>query len=465
MRRPPRWSPAGSPQSAGLPVDFFATRAHYIDHIAPVWSALDQRGLFCVPDELASHARSRGVKPAPLSELAAGDGPIVTSAYADMSRCTKSQRHLIMFEHGAGFSFSNVHPSYAGGSHDRRFVSLFCEVNDWTQRRNLRTFHDARSHVVGCPKLDGMSKAKRTRRAKSEPVVCVSFHWDCLVAPETRSAMSHYEGVLPEIARQFNLVMHGHPRIAGRSRELADKLGLEYIESFDEVCRRADVYVNDASSTLYEFAALAGPVVVLNAPWYRRGVDHGLRFWDCSDIGPSCDEPEELADAIRAAIDEPKEMRERREDYSLSVFPYMGESAERAAHVIAHLPELVAGEALPPLRPEPLPPGCAVATVDKATIADVLLWHGEAALDVREAEYIAHLGPGVRLTGSLEPAFRALLAGWDCVAAHVPYPYKAATAPRMLKYDERAYFARAGLKPQDAKTWLLDLSFALEVRE
>ena len=156
MRRPPRWSPAGSPQSAGLPVDFFATRAHYIDHIAPVWSALDQRGLFCVPDELASHARSRGVKPAPLSELAAGDGPIVTSAYADMSRCTKSQRHLIMFEHGAGFSFSNVHPSYAGGSHDRRFVSLFCEVNDWTQRRNLRTFHDARSHVVGCPKLDDL---------------------------------------------------------------------------------------------------------------------------------------------------------------------------------------------------------------------------------------------------------------------------------------------------------------------
>jgi hypothetical protein len=59
---------------------------------------------------------------------------------------------------------------------------------------------------------------------------------------------------------------------------------------------------------LYEFASTGRPVVVMNAPQYRRDVHHGLRFWDYPP-GLQVDRPEQLADTIARALSDPEPAR------------------------------------------------------------------------------------------------------------------------------------------------------------
>lgn len=110
---------------------------------------------------------------------------------------------------------------------------------------------------------------------------------------------------------------------------------IEFIPEFEDVVRRADIYVNDSSSTLYEFAATGRPVVTLNAPWYRRDVNHGLRFWEHADVGIQVDHPDDLETAILKTIAHPD--RAARDVAVEAVYPHLGQSAARAATVLLNL--------------------------------------------------------------------------------------------------------------------------------
>jgi len=177
------------------------------------------------------------------------------------------------------------------------------------------------------------------RDGTAAPTVAVTFHWECGLVPETRSAWSHYDRVLPHLAAdpRWQLLGHGHPRLWGTIRRRWAQLGVEHTPELDDVLDRADLLVGDNTSALFEFASTGRPVVVVNAPWYRRDVEHGLRFWS-HPPGLQVDRPEQLADTIaRALADPPAARRIRAAAVAETYAATDGRAAHRAAEAIKEL--------------------------------------------------------------------------------------------------------------------------------
>jgi glycosyltransferase involved in cell wall biosynthesis len=182
--------------------------------------------------------------------------------------------------------------------------------------------------VVGSPRLDDLP----ARQAGPSPVVALAWHWDLHLVPETLSALAWYRPALEGLARRFDVIGTGHPRRQDLAALYA-RLGIAFV-SFEEVCRRADVLAFDNTSAGFEFAATGRPVVVLDAPWYRREVRHGLRFWEAADVGVRINRPEHLADALeRALACAPADARAREEALE-RVYTYRHDAADRAAAAI-----------------------------------------------------------------------------------------------------------------------------------
>lgn len=190
--------------------------------------------------------------------------------------------------------------------------------------------------VVGSPHLDTLP----SKNGPKGRVIAFSFHFNGPLMPETKNAYPAFMPALAQLAGRYQLLGHGHPQLwtMGRpGRRLANRyrtLGIEPVESFAEVCRRADLYICDNSSTLFAFAATGRPVVVLNPPWYDRRVRHGLRFWDAAEVGVNCDRPEDLADCIEAALEDGPAQQAKREAALDLVYAYRFGAAKRAADVL-----------------------------------------------------------------------------------------------------------------------------------
>lgn len=309
-------------------IDVLGTETHFIHHLAPVYRALKRPGTFYAPPALHSVAGSRGVSAQwPPSET---PRPLLVASYGDLKKARAYGRtHLALMEHGYGQSFSSDHPSYAGGR-DRDDVGLFLVSNEHSAQRNRERYPNARVEIVGCPKLDDLP----AREAGEGPVAAISFHFDAhMVAPEATGTLRHYRRALPEIAAAFSLIGHAHPRYLMVADRHYRRHGIETVADFADVCRRADVYVCDYSSTIYEFASTGRPVVVLNAPWYRREVDHGLRFWSAIP-GIQVDDPDDLVGAIAEALADPPARQAEREAALDMVYAYRTGGAQRAAAAI-----------------------------------------------------------------------------------------------------------------------------------
>jgi hypothetical protein len=335
----------------GLPADFLATLPHYLDHIVEIWRQLSAsgRGKFYVPARLMDYARFKGVEPSevrttsPISKdviLPTGPNPIVTSAYVDMAAANQKLRTLIFMQHGIGMSFyadvgTRVRRlGYAGGGGMQQYVNLFLSPNKYTENLILKQFPNALDVVVGVPKMDKW--VGQPKPLNSKPKVVISFHWQGhKVTPEMGDAFEHFESALPLLSREFDLYGHAHPKVALSMKAKFESMGIPYIATFDEVLRTADLYINDASSTIYEFCFVNRPVVIMNAPWFRRNVNHGIRFWDYSNVGINCDDPKDLVLAAAMALeDKDMDIVHNRIRAVKDLFPYAGDSARRAAEII-----------------------------------------------------------------------------------------------------------------------------------
>lgn len=320
-------------------VDVIAGEPHFVDHLAPIWLAMGQPGTFYTRGNAATvRAAHYGFT---ATEWAGQPGDLtLVASFGDLHRAHSAGRRLVLMEHGAGFTFNVKHPSYAGGSHPSRdAVELFLTPGPRTADK-LRAAHPATPVVeIGCPKLD--HRISRSGALQTEPpTVVFSFHWDCKVAPETRWAFPHFARAIARFARNpnYRVAGHAHPRAAARLTGFYKKSGIPFLPTFDDVLDVASVYVCDASSTIYEAAACGIPVVLLNAPYYRRDVEHGLRFWEAANVGPQVDHPGTLRAGIDAALNPtPEQMAETARCLNLVYTHRDGTSTARAVDAIRSL--------------------------------------------------------------------------------------------------------------------------------
>lgn len=292
----------------------YASQQHYARHLIPIHDALpdEVRGSFAyVPEEVMS-------------------GPVMVASWADAHRM--AARDLIYVEHGAGQSYAGAAEShhYAGGaSVAYGSVRLFVCPSARVAARWREIYPDTPSVVVGCPALDRWLPDPPDPEPRTW---AFSFHYDAhRVCPEARSAFPHYRDQLPATIHQlqeagWTVVGHAHPRALElgpfwRSLNIPEA-------TLDQVLTRATVLAVDNSSILYEMAALGRMTVALNAPWYRREVEHGLRFWShipdamIDDLGDL-----EYTGMARAP--------EHRLAVARDVYAYLdGRSSERAARAI-----------------------------------------------------------------------------------------------------------------------------------
>ena len=301
-------------------IDFYSTHPQYRDHMGPIWEALgDHRG------EWYKDRRSAGVS----KRLT------VVSAFGNLIEIRKTGRKVAYMEHGAGFRYEGGGSPFAGGP-DRAGVRLFLNQNQAVDRLNHAAHPDIPGTVVGTPKLDPIWSSADHIPAGDRPIVAFSFHWDYQKVPETRWAWPHYRHAIRRLAERadslpFELLGHGHPRAQAVLRGQWRRMGIRYASQFDKVLEEADLYVVDTSSTAYEFAATDRPVLTLNAPWYRRDVHHGLRFWEAIP-GLAVDSADALEESVLAALEDPPEYQRLRRDAVDRVYPIQdGTSADRAA--------------------------------------------------------------------------------------------------------------------------------------
>lgn len=306
---------------------WFASRSHYAAHMEPVRQAHDSAG------------RRFSTRHVDWGEPAAAmpAGPVVVASAVDAQRFL--DRDVIYLEHGSGQNYSGdplaaSNPSYSGGD-GLDHVRLFICPNDAVAARWSARYPDAATAVVGCARLDQHYPPQP--RVDGPARIGFVFHWECTLCPETRSAWKHWrDATLRFVVNTggMQVAAHCHPRAPEIAASLRS-LGVPYIDDVDDMLRWADVIVADNTSVLYEACAVGNQTVVLNAPWYRRNIEHGLRFWS-HPPGPQIDNPGQLVETIIHAATDPGWAATIRYEASVAAYSGLvdGGAAVRAAEAI-----------------------------------------------------------------------------------------------------------------------------------
>lgn len=281
-----------------MSLGILATQSAYRQHLIPVADALGV-GIYGSTRSLGEH---------PLWLVA---------SHRDFVALGSRRRRVVM-EHGCGLE-------RYGGSKLRRLgaAAAIAAPNEYVAGwfRDLPT----RVEVVGTPKMDEL--ARHTSRVNQ--TVCVSFHWSGVRGrPAGATQLERYRAAVAELNQRVLLIGHAHPRIWDLAARFYAELGIEAVRSFDEVVARAGTYICDHSSTLYEWAAIGRPVVLLD-PAPRAARFSGLRYEMHRGIGPEVG-PDELVDLFPLTDTWTEERRVATED----LYPYRGEATARVVALL-----------------------------------------------------------------------------------------------------------------------------------
>lgn len=314
-------------------MDAYVIQPSHADHLLPVWHALDPavRGhLFVGFDESMRQYVSRhgfdgtpGIPPQ-------SDTPVLVASGNELPVV----RYAILLEHGVGQTYGPEmdHVAWPGGV-GRDNVRLFVCPNERVAEANRARYPHIPCAVVGSPHVELLRAQPPYPLAEQR--VAISCHWEAAhLCPELRSGFAWFENEYRRLceARPEMFVMHGHPRHQGYTKWKSEEWGIEFVPNFSDLTQRAWAYVTDNSSTLYEWAALGRPVVVVSPPWYRESATHGLRFNEYRDVGPHVREPADLESAISVAIADPAPIAQRRQEIVRALF---GEDLSAGAGVRA----------------------------------------------------------------------------------------------------------------------------------
>lgn len=319
-----------------MTVDGFATQFAYLDHIRPVWEALPEveRGtLWCGTRVVWKYALRLGLD-ATLGNPRMPGPPVLLAGHSDYTQA-HPERPVIYLEHGAGQSYRDFpyHSSYPGGTQRGR-IGLFLVPGPRSAALERERYPTARVEIVGCPRLDAVIAFPATRHPDALLTVAFANHWDCPIVPETRWAWPVWRDTIGALHRagEFQVIGTAHPRQSAHIAQWYEKAGIEFVPDSLDVLRRADVVAFDNTSLGFEAMACGLGVVALNAPYYRRDVEHGLRFWDLPPIQlwPGDD----LAPAIRRAAAPAERASNVEASYALYPPETRGRSADLAVAAI-----------------------------------------------------------------------------------------------------------------------------------
>lgn len=328
-------------------IDFYAYGPQMIDHMIPVWDALpnNMRGKFFIKPSIKkrkyTHVMFTPLDINTVKLFKKGKGPVLVANEAAMKRAHKYGRKTIIMLHDSGNTIGYPKPTMPGflkrGPENGTILFLATGehiANHWKER-----YPNIPCEIIGCPKLDKWTNYKKPK--SRTPVVAFSFTWNWQdqqwkgsKVETIKGAYEHYRKEIPKLKKQpWKIIANAHQKMIPRIRKDYEKMGFNIVD-FETVMRDADVYVCDYSSTIFEFAYTDRPVVVLNAPWNDKKINHGLRFWKCADVGVQVDSPKALIPAIEKALREDKKqqkLRRKRVDY---IYPVQGNSAKTAAEAI-----------------------------------------------------------------------------------------------------------------------------------
>ena len=339
---------------------FDAQHLYYLPQFIPVYEALAARGASCgfvlhrqaqALDQLEQVLReapwpARLVAPEELPALYAAERPdwIVFGNHCRFRGELPEGTRTALLYHGIGVKACYYEPRLA--EMDLRFVE-----GPYRLRELQRRYPQARFADVGFPKLDPLLPAA-PRPAGGRPVLLYAptFYPSSieLMPEDWPEAFPDCDILLKP--HFFSMTMPAYRRQRARLEALAaryDHVSLAGAADYSLLpyMARADLLISEASSALFEFAALDRPVVWLDffkLRWTYRGP---LRFrfnrrmdrtiLQYADVAAHVDSPKALARVVRGELERPERLAEARARTTVELIgPVDGQASRRIAELL-----------------------------------------------------------------------------------------------------------------------------------